>query len=169
MPARAERDASCCFYAPDPPLFAHCIQPPHERTGYALAQNRQLIMSGMTTRSSNRRKTSSLAQLSGSKPPPPAPSNPATPNSRKRKPEPALKERVETFFEAADADVSKSNKRQKMSSSSNISTNASAKKPKKDEEKRLRGFRNKPPISYKQKLERAQTQRYGISSTWLDL
>lgn len=131
----------------------------------------------MATGAPTRRKSSSLAQLSGNRPPS-SPAAPATP-TRKRKLQPSPKDRTETYLQAAEASIPRSIKRVKTGSASSpyripvvdltggetpkkksIESSPKAGTNGRDGEKRMRPFRKAPPQSYKQKLERAQTQRY---------
>lgn len=135
----------------------------------------------MSSSRATRRKSSSLAQLSGSKAPPAQ--SPASSTSKKRKVQPEIKDRAEAFLSAAAARTSQSaslstpaSKRRKIlnspsESSSRRKMTGSNKSPKKlydnsissskssSPEKRPRQTRLKPPLSYLEKLERAQNQR----------
>lgn len=139
----------------------------------------------MSPRISTRRKVSSLAQLSGSKVPQRQPPTPKT--GQKRKLQPELKDRAETFLNAASISTSAMTENGKKRKKSSVKESAQEpetpktpsprktthvdnpqRKAQNDKnspskppspEKRLRTTRKKPPISYLEKLERAQTQR----------
>ncbi len=141
----------------------------------------------MLTGSSGRGKVSSLGQLSGAKQPTPRVCTTST--TRKRKVQPALKERAEAFLANAVSDTTfKTNqpKKRKLKEcqderppkpqatlpkdqTASVSTPKSRSKteriasdnsPKKDDEKRLRRYREKAPKTFLEKLGRAQNQRY---------
>ena len=124
---------------------------------------------------------SSLGQLGGAKQS--TAQAPTTSTIRKRKVQPALKERAEAFLANAASDttvqtnVTNSKKRklqeyqdEKTSkpsaatskSKSKSKSKASDSTPKKLEEKRLRRYREKAPKTFLEKLGRAQTQRYSF-------
>jgi hypothetical protein len=143
----------------------------------------------MPLRRSERRKTSSLQQLSDLKEPASL-TTPATSN-RKRKVQLALKDRAEAFLaKVADppANPSVANRKKRKlgdlqdenpskaparhpqdlhSVQSSTKTKPRGKPraaydgtPKQDQEKRLRRYRDKAPQSFLEKLHRARTQRY---------
>jgi hypothetical protein len=149
----------------------------------------------MTLRRSERRKTSSLEQLSDMKQRE-ALTNPPTP-TRKQKVRVALKDRAEAFLaNAGDSPTqlpaTRSKKRklgdlqdgehseasalypQDLRSAQSISKTKAKDKNKvkddgtseEDQERRLRRYRDKAPQSFLEKLHRAQTQRYGTKRTW---
>ncbi|KAL9623128.1 MAG: hypothetical protein Q9160_002642 [Pyrenula sp. 1 TL-2023] len=140
----------------------------------------------MLSSRSTRRKSSSLAQLSGSKAP--LKKSPAPSASKKRKVQPEIKDRAEAFLSATplsqpaslSTPAAKRRKTLNTPSPRDLAATGSLKgckmtgfnkSPKKlrdnsvspskfsPQERRPRQTRTKPPLSYLEKLERAQNQR----------